>query len=209
MEVVVPYDGLDPKTRLEPVLEDRERHELGRACLEGVLAAVEGAGGDPHVLATADVPVDAPVTVDDRPLSPAVNAILADRSDPVGLVVADLPLASVESLERLFSATGQVVLVPGRGGGTNALVVKEPDFRVDFHGSSFLDHRRAATALGVEPTVVDSHRLSTDIDEPADLVEVLVHGRGPARDFLEECGFGLSDRGGRVSLHRRGDPVDG
>lgn len=210
MQVVVPFDARAPKTRLADVLDAPEREALARAMLADVLAALHEAGADPEVLATApvtglDLPVDTepPVTVDERPLTEAVNAVLAGTDGPVAVVMADLPLATPAALRRLLEADGAVVLVPGLGGGTNALVARDPRFRVDYHGVSVRDHRRAARELGVEPVEVDSARLSTDIDEPADLPEVLLRGAGRAADWLADR-FELAVTDGRVEVVRRG-----
>lgn len=201
MRVVVPVAVEQPKTRLAGVLTTEERVAFTRAMLDDVLGAVRGAGGDPEVLATGPIGVDAPVTVDDRPLTPAVNAALEDAT-PTTVVMADLPLATADALERLFGTPGDVVIVPGRGGGTNALVVRHPGFRVDYHGGSFLKHRRAARECGTL-SVVDSYRLATDVDERSDLVELLIHGEGAAAEWLRKAGFSLDRSSGRVGLERR------
>ncbi|MFT4933224.1 MAG: 2-phospho-L-lactate guanylyltransferase [Natronomonas sp.] len=202
MRVVVPFDTRDPKTRLEDVLDGAERSAFAQAMLRDVLDAIRTAGGEPAVLATADVDVDVPVTVDERSLTPAINDRLGPADVPVAVVMADLALAVPDAVERLLDADGPVVLVPGRGGGTNALLVREPAFHVDFHGASFRDHCRIATEAGIDPTVVDSYRLSTDVDEPADLVEVLLHGEGRAAAWLEDEGFELVVDDGRVDVGR-------
>ena len=102
----------------------------------------------------------------------------------------------------LFEQPGDVVIAPGRGGGTNALVVRHPNFRVDYHGASYLDHLTAARSVGASVTEFDSHRLATDVDEPDDLAEVLVHADGRARNWLVDAGFVLSVTDGRVSVRR-------
>lgn len=206
MRVVVPYAATDPKTRLADVLDPGERAAFARAMLADVLAAVRASGHEPELLATGEVDVDVPVTVDERPLTEAVNGVLAETDGAVAVVMADLALATGEALARLFDADGDVVLVPGRGGGTNALVARDPDVRVDYHGVSFRDHREAARAVGAEVGVVDSHRLSTDVDERADLVEVLLHGEGRAAEWLRDAGFELAtDDQRRVRAVRNGD----
>lgn len=206
MRVVVPVGPHQPKTRLGDVLAPDERVAFTEAMLADVLGAIRGAGRDPEVLSTAPIEVDAPVTVDDRALTPAVNAVLAEAKteagEPLAVVMADLPLATPESLTTLFETPGDVVLAPGRGGGTNAFVTRHPEFQVDYHGGSFLKHRRAAAELG-SVGIVDSHRLATDIDERADLVELLIHGEGAAADWLRGAGFALDRSTGRVAVQRR------
>jgi 2-phospho-L-lactate guanylyltransferase len=203
MRVVVPFAAERPKTRLGDVLDPTERRTFARAMLRDVVGVVRDAGGEPTVLSTAPVAaeIDAPVEIDDRPLSEAVNGALGGGT-PVAVVMSDLALATPRSLRRLFDAEGDVVVAPGRGAGTNALVVRHPEFRVDYHGASFLDHVEAARALDAAVREVDSFRLATDVDEPADLVELLVHGDGAARDWLVDAGFELADDGGRVEASR-------
>ncbi|MEF8774304.1 MAG: 2-phospho-L-lactate guanylyltransferase [Halobacteriales archaeon] len=202
MRVVVPYDVREPKTRLSTVLSAAERAAFARAMLDDVLAAVRAAGGDPELLATGPVDAPVPTTVDRRPLTRAVNAVLAAADGPVAVVMADLALATPAALRRLFETDGEVVLVPGRGGGTNALVARHPAFRVDYHGVSYRDHRRAAREAGADVATVDSYWLSTDVDDPADLPEVLLHGDGAARTWLQDAGFELSVEEGRVGIAR-------
>lgn len=198
MRTLVPFAASRPKTRLGAVLADDERRAFAQVMLGDVLAALP-AVADPLVVATEPVDVAVPVEVDDRPLTPAVNARL---EPPTAVVMADLALATTGALERLFETAGDVVIAPGRGGGTNALVVREPAFRVDYHGASVRDHRRIARAAGAAVAEVDSFRLATDVDEPADLVEVLLHGTGDAPDWLRERGFAVAVEQGRATVRR-------
>lgn len=212
MRAVVPFASDRPKTRLEPVLEEAERAALARTMLGDVLDSLStldderrgSADLDPVVLATAPVDCEVPVTVDDRSLTAAVNDHLpaTDGDEPVAVVMADLALATPDALARLFEPDADVVVAPGRGGGTNALVVRDHRFRVDYHGASFRDHRAVADAVGADLGVVDSFRLGTDVDEPADLVEVVLHGRGETPAWLREAGFSLSTTDGRVEVVR-------
>ena len=201
MRTVVPFDPRNPNSRLAPVLEDvDERRDYAAAMLTDVVDAVRGAGGDPAVLATAPLDderfdVEAPVSVDDRSLSAAVQSKL-DEGVPVAVVMADLALATPEAVGRLFDAGGDVALAPGTAGGTNAVVVREPGFSVDYHGASFRDHAAAAERAGLDVAVVDSFRLAVDVDDETDLVDVVVHGEGRARDWLADAGYALAVRDG-------------
>jgi 2-phospho-L-lactate guanylyltransferase len=209
MRVVVPFGADRPKTRLAPVLDATEREAFARAMLRDVLSALEAVDRldrEPTVLADAPVDVEAEVTVDDRPLTGAVNATLpaAPDDDPVAVVMADLPLVTADALEGLFASAGDVVLAPGRGGGTNALIARDPAFRADYHGASVRDHRRRAQSAGLDHSEVDSFRLATDVDEPADLVEVLLHAppESASRAWLDAAGFELAATGGRARATR-------
>jgi 2-phospho-L-lactate guanylyltransferase len=202
MQTYVPFDARAPKSRLAEALSPAERGTLARTMLADVLAGLAALDREPTVLATDAVDVDASVRVDDRPLTPAVNDVLAEADGPVAVVMADLPLATPAALERLYAPDADVVLAPGRGGGTNALVARGPAFRVDYHGASIRDHRAAAQAVDATVAEVDSARLATDVDAPADLVEVLLHGRGEAADYLREIGFSVALTGDRVTAAR-------
>ncbi|MFO8114338.1 MAG: 2-phospho-L-lactate guanylyltransferase [Halorubrum sp.] len=219
MEVIVPFSTDRPKSRLSGVLDPDERAAFARAMLRDVLDAVAAADGDPRVLATGPVAADlpCPVEVDERPLTPAVNAALdagvgdgqEGDPDPVAVVMADLALATPAALRELFAAgrEADVAIAPGRGGGTNAVVAAHPAFRVDYHGASYLDHRRIAADAGLSVEIVDSNRLATDVDEPADLAELLIHdgaddGETRAARWLRDAGFGLDAADGRVGVVR-------
>ncbi|WP_424006761.1 2-phospho-L-lactate guanylyltransferase [Haloferax denitrificans] len=203
MRVVVPFGGREPKTRLASFFDADERRDFAVSMLRDVLDAVRAAGGDPAVVADAPVSVGAPVTVDDRPLTAVVGDELDGLGgDPVAVVMADLALATPAALSRLFETDGDVVAAPGLGGGTNALVVRDPEFSVDYHGASILDHRRIARDAGCSFAEVDSMRLAVDVDEPSDLVEVLVHGEGRAREWLVDAGVRLERGTGRVEAVR-------
>ncbi|MFB6092075.1 MAG: 2-phospho-L-lactate guanylyltransferase [Haloquadratum sp.] len=235
MHLLVPYTNRDPKSRLSPVLSAAERRAFSLAMLCDVVAAVRDAGYEPELLVpdtlevtgpdgvsaaiagSADAPdgfaadvaaalADVSVTVDDRALTPAVNAAIdrleSESTGAVAVVMADLALARPPAIERLVAAGGDVAIAPGRGGGTNALAVRDPRFAVDFHGASYRDHRRIAAERGLTVGVVDSMRLATDVDEPADLAEVLLHNRGVASEWLRAAGFEIETDDGRVSVGR-------
>jgi 2-phospho-L-lactate guanylyltransferase len=200
MCAIVPFGATAPKTRLDAVLSAAERHAFAVAMLRDVITALRAAAFDPLVLATADVTIDAPVVVDDAPLTDAVNARLDDP--PVAVVMADLPLVTPAALDRLREPDAEVVLAPGRGGGTNVIFTHRDDFRVDYHECSLSDHRSIARGMNASIAEVDSFRLATDVDEPADLAEVLLHGTGAAHDWLVDNGFELVSEDGRVRARR-------
>ena len=200
MRVVVPYTPIDPKSRLSPVLTGDERHAFSRVMLTDVLAAIRATGHTPEILSTTSLPaVDAPVHVDNRQLSDAVNAML---TPPMAVVMADLALLTPDAVRATMDCQADVVIGPGRGGGTNLLIVRADGYMVDYHGNSLADHRRMAKEAGLEIAEIDSFRIATDVDEPSDLVEVLLHATGRARDWLIDHGFYLAETNGRVAIDR-------
>ena len=202
MRTVVPVSGAAPKSRLSSVLTADERREFTEAMLSDVVTALESAGRLPDVVSTAPIPCEAPVTVDERGLDALVNDRLAEADGRLAVVMADLPLLTADTVDRLFEPDAAVVLAPGLGGGTNAIVSRHERFRVDYHGVSIRDHRQRAAAIGASLAEVDSRRLAIDIDEPDDLAELLVHGDGAATDWLRDAGFELTVDEGRVGVTR-------
>ncbi|MFB6266378.1 MAG: 2-phospho-L-lactate guanylyltransferase [Halodesulfurarchaeum sp.] len=201
MRTVIPFDATDPKTRLSPVLDADERATVASLLLQDVIDAVQGAGLEPTVIATEPVDLEVPVRVDPRPLTPLIGEEI-ERATPLAVVMADLALLERPQVSRLVETDGDVVIAPGLGGGTNALVVRDPTFDVDYHGTSFVDHLAIARERDLTTAVVDSFRLAVDVDEPADLLEVLVHGTGRTVEWLEEAGFEIQTDGGRPRVTR-------
>lgn len=203
MRTLVPFDARDPNSRLTPVLDADERRDFAAAMLRDVLDTVRDAGGDPHVLATTElrIAVDAPVVVDDRSLSQAVDANL---EAPSAVVMSDLAIATPGALRRAFVTPEphEVAAAPGFDGGTNVLVVRHDDFSTDYHGTSFTDHRTVADRIGAPFRVVDSFHLAVDVDAPSDLPEVVLHGRGRAADWLVDAGFEVVVEAGVASVVR-------
>lgn len=209
MRVLVPFDPRNPKTRLAASLDENERREFARAMLNDVVKAIRGTGITPEVLTPTHVNVrGASVLVDDRRLSPAVNAKLDAARESIAVVMADLPLVTQSVCSRLFGTEGEVVLARGIGGGTNALVTRHPDFEVDYHGASYLDHLAAAENCGASVTELDSFRLGLDIDELGDVPEVFLHGSGQAYEWLRNAGFQLDAGDGRVAIERTEESND-
>ena len=200
MRVIVPYTPVDPKTRLGPMLNDAERGGFARAMLQDVLDAIEAAGFAPTVLSPIDVDLGpVAVEVDERSLSSAVEAAIVP---PMGVIMGDLPLLTSEIVREALSYEEDVVVGPGRGGGTNLLVVRDASFSVDYHGASFLDHREIARRAGLTWRELDSFRVARDVDEPDDLAEVLIHSTGAGARWLHDHGFELETTSGRVTIVR-------
>jgi 2-phospho-L-lactate guanylyltransferase len=203
---IIPFKPVNPKTRLSCILDQPEREQFAETMLADVVNAVEEAGCDPLILSTHPYNFNrVPVREDPTGLNEALNAILAEERGPLLIIMADLPLATGEAVERMISTREDSAMVPGRGGGTNAIYLSRGDrFKVDYYGASFLKHRQIALDRGLSVEVVDSFRLHTDVDEKEDLVELLIHGTGLSRGFLEGLGFSLSIEKGRVGVVREG-----
>jgi len=203
---LIPFKPVNPKTRLSCILTQEEREAFARAMLEDVIASVLKSGCSATLLCTHPFKHDdALIAVRKESLNDAINWALAQFHCPALIIMADLPLVTAGDIQRMIRSEKDMSIVPGRGGGTNAIFLKKPRcFHADFYGASFLDHLRVAGECGFSVEVIDSFRMSTDIDEKEDLVEILIHGRGKkSREFLENSGFSLViDEKGRVGVQR-------
>ncbi len=189
MRIVIPFKASNPKSRLSNILNAEERRKLAELMLLDVVE-VARSFGRVVVLTNASISVDAEVVRDDSDLDSAINKELLDT--PVAIIMSDLPLLNHDTLRRFFSSNGDVVIAPGRKGGTNMLLVRKKGFRVSYHYGSFFKHLNFARENGFEVSVFDSFFSSVDIDDEDDLLELLLHGSGKRScEFLKRIGFSV------------------
>ena len=205
--VVIPFKPKNPKTRLSTVLTDEERELFAMAMLRDVLSAIHCAGCDPLVLSTAQFTLpdgeQARVEILDQGLNEALDTFCIANTGPLAIIMADLALADRSSILNLINSESDMAIVPGRGGGTNAVYIRYADrFRAQYYGTSYLKHVRFAEDAGLSCSVIDSFRLYCDVDEQEDLVEVLLHTSGHARTYLESLGFRIESRKSRIGVSR-------
>ncbi|HOB18771.1 MAG TPA: 2-phospho-L-lactate guanylyltransferase [Candidatus Methanoculleus thermohydrogenotrophicum] len=203
---LIPFKPVNPKTRLSCILSQEEREAFARTMLEDVIASVLKSGCSATLLCTHPFKhKDTLTAVRKEPLNEAINWALRQFHCPALIIMADLPLVTAGDIQRLVCTEKDMAIVPGRGGGTNLIFLKKPQcFHADFYGASFIDHMAVAEECGFSVDVIDSFRMSTDIDEKEDLVEILIHGKGrKSKEFLESSGFTLAiDEKGRVGVQR-------
>ena len=205
MKAVIPYKKASAKSRLSPVLTKEEREEFVELMLNQVIDTLKKAGIEtidilsPSMYGLEDM-TRANVVLDKNDLNEALNRYLELAEEPVMIVMADLPLLSPDHVKGITSTKEDVCIVPGKGGGTNILFIKNPSgYRVKYYGSSFLTHCSIAEKTGQNVEIYDSFLAGTDIDEPEDLVELLIHGRGTAKEYISKK-FRLDTSRGRVRL---------
>ncbi len=189
MRVIIPFKLKNPKTRLSSILSLEERVELAKRMLLDVLDAVTPVADDVIVLCPKGTELELEVRIeeDDSDLDEAVNRRLRGET---AVIMSDLPLISEEIVRRFFETDGDVVIAPGRKGGTNMLLVRDERFKVSYHYGSFLKHIRIARDMGLNVSVFDSFYASVDIDDEGDLLELMLHGEGKrSKSFLESIGF--------------------
>ena len=205
MKAVIPYKKSHAKSRLSPVLSQVEREELIELMLDQVIVSIKEAGIEnidilsPSMHGLENIR-GSRIYLDKRDLNGALNSYLEHSEEPVLIVMADLPLLSPDHVKEITSTKKDICIVPGKGGGTNILFIRNPSsYRVRYYGSSFLTHCSIAAESGQSVEVYDSFLASIDIDEPEDLVELLIHGRGAAKDYISHK-FRLEISRGRVGL---------
>ncbi len=156
-------------TRLEGILQPKERRELSRDLADLALAAVAGANMSPIVL-TSDAEVrtwatasGARVIADGGSgLSASVTNAISEHALPDWMVThADMPLVTADALGNLAEAAwgSGHALAPSIDGGTNAIAGSGP-FRFSYGPGSFHRHLAAVPAAAV----ISDPALAIEID---------------------------------------------
>ncbi|WP_292486115.1 2-phospho-L-lactate guanylyltransferase [Methanohalobium sp.] len=205
MRAVIPYKKTKAKSRLSSVLTLKEREEFVESMLKDVVNTLsDNQIKNIDVLTTTSnsIPdnLDVNVITSEYGLNEAINSYLKNIQEPILIIMADLPLVKSNHITDIINTKKDVVIVPGKGGGTNIIYLKKPEkFTVKYYGSSFLTHCNIAKKNLNTVEIYDSFMASTDIDEPNDLVEILLHGQGLSREYIEKK-FKIDDSKGRLKL---------
>lgn len=215
VHVVIPFKLNGAKSRLDPILSTDERRLFALSMLQDVVRAVSGAVSvaDPITILAkqrfdkSESDGNFNILKCDLELNDAINAFIERQQiegwpEDVLIVMADLALLTSEDIKGILQKEGDVVFSPGRGGGTNMILIRNPSFRAQYRGLSFPKHKDFARSLGLNARVYASYYAACDIDEPSDLAEVLIHGRGSSISFLKSIGIELSQRG-RATITRK------
>ena len=177
--VVIPFAGVDGKTRLQasPAL----RRDMSLAMLGDVLGVCVTLGRTLVVTSSAQgAAVAAELGADVVPDSGggqgrAVQAALAELTGQVLVVNADLPSVTPGDLEQLVAATplGGMALVEAADGTTNALSLPDPAVFAPLYGAgSAARFREHARTLGLRDVTAPLPNLVDDVDTVADLQRV-------------------------------------
>ena len=197
--ILVPVKHLETsKQRLSPLLSPAERFALAEAMLQDVLAALDVCSHREHVaLVSGDARAhrqalqyefriihDADDPGETGAIEMATRAAI-DRGAEFTLVLpADIPLITASEVDQIFAAAppeGTVLAPSASGRGTNAVLQRPPGlFPLRFGDDSFLPHLAAARATGQAVEVLRLPGIGVDIDEPADLADLLA-ARGDTR----------------------------
>ena len=209
VHVIIPFKLNGAKSRLSPVLSSEERRLFALAMLQDVLKAVSYAGST-TILAKpgfdkSNLDGNFSVITCDLDLNDAINATISHQQsegwpEDILIVMADLALLTSENVRDILQVEGDVVFSPGRGGGTNMILIRSPLFRTQYRGLSYLKHMDFIRTMRLDARVYASYYAACDIDEPSDLAEILIHGKGVSRSFLESIGIELSEKGRAIII---------
>ncbi len=208
---VVPFKRENAKKRLSGMMSRAEREEFITIMLNDVVNTLLQSEADRVMVlsrtpaGTEHMPQEVEVMLSDKDLNGSINEdLLPTVGEPLIIVMADMPLLKAQNINDVLRMDGDIVLCPGRKGGTNLMYLREPKkFRTAYHGLSFMEHLRRAQEMGMKTEIYDSFYVSADIDEEEDLVELLLHGKGSgSREYLERRGFRLRTENGYVGVER-------
>jgi 2-phospho-L-lactate guanylyltransferase len=202
--ILVPVKNLSgAKQRLAAVLDQPARTALAQAMLRDVLAAIASWARRPAcAIVTSD-----PFAIDlakkyafeviPDPANPGetgaiemATQLCAARGVQSTLVIpADIPLIEARELEQVFSQApdaGSVLVPAADGRGTNAAFRRPANlFPLRFGSDSFRPHLAAAQATGKPCKVLQLPGIALDVDNPADLHEVIQRpGEGRTQGLL-------------------------
>jgi len=153
MRAVIPFRKSNAKSRLSSLLSEKEREELAMAMLNDVAGTLVSSGCFDviDILSTSMIEVvGVNIVLTGMGLNEALNEYLGKMSshkinEPVLIIMADIPLVSTKNILDIVSTNADIVIAPGRMGGTNAIFIREPaSFHVDYYGASFLKHLKIA-----------------------------------------------------------------
>ena len=206
---IIPFKPINPKTRLSGILSIEERTEFAIVMLLDVIDAVRSTGCSPVILSTSqispEVTGDTPVQVLLEGLNETIDDFCKGNEEPLAIVMADLALADRSSLLALLTSGGDLAIVPGRGGGTNAIYIRSAmKFQARYYGMSFEKHVALGKESDLMVKIIDTFRLYCDIDEKEDLIEVLIHNTGRSREWLLDHGFEIEMKKSRIGIKRPG-----
>jgi 2-phospho-L-lactate/phosphoenolpyruvate guanylyltransferase len=206
-QIIVPFKYENAKSRLASVMSQDERRDFALSMLRDVLETVSLAYGTCTIMILArpgfsELKMGQKVSIEesDLDLNDALNSLIEAwhiKGWPADLwiIMADLALLTVDDMHGILKTEGDIVLSPGRGGGTNMILIRRPEFRTCYVGVSFPKHLDFCNKSGLSAGIYSSYQSGCDIDNPADLIEVLIHNQGESGAFLRNLGFVISEEG--------------
>lgn len=188
------------KTRLSPFLNEEERENLLKVMLKDVTEAV-AKYVDEIIIISADEDVlsygkslnlKTLKENENSNLNKALKQVMdfcKTKANKVIILPSDVPLIGKTNIKMLIDSSKNIdfIIVPSKGGGTNAIIMKPGAIRTKFGDFSYKEHVNAADRKNLNPQVHDSFFMALDVNTTEDLGEIMVHGENTnTRKYLKE-----------------------
>jgi len=190
--ILIPVKNLSSaKQRLASVLDQPSRTELAQTMLTDVVAALAAwqdrpacalVTGDPFAIDLArqndfEVIPDAENPGETGAIEMATELCVARGIESTLVMPADIPLIVASEVEQIYTQApheGSVLAPAFDGRGTNAAFRRPANlFPLRFGNDSFKPHLATAQATGKPCIVLSLPRIAIDVDNPADLQQLL------------------------------------
>ena len=117
-----------------------------------------------------------------------MDAFVAIRGGNNAFYSSDVPLIGKTNIGMFIEQTQLMhfVIVPSKGGGTNALLISPNSIEMKFGDFSFIKHIKQADINKFTPIVHDSFYMAMDVNTTEDLGEIIIHGDGTkTKEYLQ------------------------
>jgi 2-phospho-L-lactate guanylyltransferase len=190
--ILVPVKNLSSaKQRLAPVLDQPARTQLAQAMLHDVVATLAAwprqpacalVTSDPFAIELArqydfEIIPDPANPGETGAIEMATRLCVSRGVDSTLVIPADIPLIQASELEQILAHApdqGSVLAPAADGRGTNAALRRPANlFPLRFGNDSFKPHLAAAQATGKPCVVLQLPGIAVDVDNPADLQQLL------------------------------------
>ena len=202
------------KTRLSPFLEPKERENLLKAMLKDITKTLKPIvediliiSKDKDVLSFAEeLELNTIIEEDNSNLNKALKQAMKDckkKTRKVIILPSDIPLIGKTNVKLLidYSKKLDFIILPSKGGGTNALLIKPLAIDMKFGEFSFKRHIEEAEKKNLKPLVHDSFYMALDVNTTEDLGEIMIHGEGTeTKKYLESLGIKVESIHGHERL---------
>lgn len=188
------------KTRLSPFLNEEERENLLKVMLKDVTESVAKYVDNIIIISADDDVLNYGKSLNLKTLKENeksnLNKALKQAMDyckskakKVIILPSDVPLIGKTNIKMLIDSSKSLdfIIVPSKGGGTNAIIMKPGAIRTKFGDFSYKEHVNAADRKNLNPQVHDSFFMALDVNTTEDLGEIMVHGENTnTRKYLKE-----------------------
>ena len=188
------------KTRLSPFLNEEERENLLKVMLKDVTESVAKYVDNIIIISADDDVLNYGKSLNLKTLKENENSNLnkalkqamdycKSKDKKVIILPSDVPLIGKTNIKMLIDSSKSLdfIIVPSKGGGTNAIIMKPGAIRTKFGDFSYKEHVNAADRKNLNPQVHDSFFMALDVNTTEDLGEIMVHGENTnTRKYLKE-----------------------